>query len=129
MVGKTLKYLTTQDVKQALKSDFRFRELFQEYQGEINEFIHNPSCPCHAPLLDKIMKEKGRLEKYFPGKIIVAYNNVQPKVEELWNVINCSVSELDEKLRRLPPGRKQLTMARYEDQITVVVNMLISMPV
>jgi hypothetical protein len=128
-VEYSLKYLTNNDVKQALRSDSRFRDLFIEYQAEINEFLHNSSCPCHAPLLTKIMKEKARLEKYFPGKIIAEYNQQeQPKYEELWSVINCTVDELDERLRKLPPGRKQLSMARYEDKITVIVNMLIQAP-
>ena len=42
--------------------------------------------------------------------------------ENNWTVINCKADELEERLRRLPNGRKQLAIARYEDLVTVVIN-------
>lgn len=41
-----------------------------------------------------------------------------------WTVINCPVEQLEGTLKKLPNGRKQLAIARYEDQATVVVNEL-----
>ena len=41
-----------------------------------------------------------------------------------WSVINCSIDDLEKQLRKLGPGRKQLDIARYEDQVTVVINEL-----
>jgi len=41
-----------------------------------------------------------------------------------WQVINCGIHELHERLKSLGPGRKQLDVARFEDQVTVVVNHL-----
>ena len=32
--------------------------------------------------------------------------------------------DLEKKLRKLPPGRKQLDVSRWEDQVTIVVNEL-----
>lgn len=118
-----MKHITNNDIKQAIKSDSRFRDLFPEFKSEIAEFMHNPTCPCHIPFLDKIMKCTDRLKIYFPGKEMM-----EPKSDysELWQVINCSVDQLEEKLRKLPIGRKQISMARYEDQITIIINMLVA---
>jgi hypothetical protein len=44
--------------------------------------------------------------------------------QNTWTVINCNIDELEKRLKALPPGRKQLELARYEDQVTVVVNEL-----
>ena len=42
--------------------------------------------------------------------------------ENYWNVINCHIDDLEYNLKKLPPGRKQLDLSRYEDQVTVVIN-------
>jgi hypothetical protein len=39
-------------------------------------------------------------------------------------VINCNVNELSEELRKLGPGRKQVDVARFQDQVTVIINHL-----
>ena len=44
--------------------------------------------------------------------------------ENHWTVINCHIDELESKLKKLPPGRKQIAITRYADQATVVVNEL-----
>ena len=41
-----------------------------------------------------------------------------------FSIINCSITELESKLRSLSPGRKQIAISRYEDQVTVVINEL-----
>jgi hypothetical protein len=114
------------DVKKALK-DSRFRlTLPKELDKDVEEFLNNPGCACHLPLYKKVIKEcKDQLEKYYPDK------NVPDQEEELrqlaenqWSVINCHIDELEKKLSKLGPGRKQLDVARWEDQVTVVINEL-----
>lgn len=113
-------------VKKALK-DAEFRKMLpDEYQNEVTEFIKNPGCPCHLDFLRKVLRNcKDQLRRYFPGKEI---HDEEKEVEKLmqnhWTVINCTADELQDKLRKLPPGRKQISVARYENQITLIVNEL-----
>lgn len=114
------------EVKQAL-FDERFRKTLPDsLQDEVSKFIKNPGCPCNMPLYRKILKEcTPQLQDYFPGKEIT---NINEEVGQLaknnWTVINCHISELEGHLKKLPPGRKQLDVARYEEQVTAVVNEL-----
>lgn len=114
------------DVKQALR-DSRFREsLPTDFADDIQQYLKNPGCACNTPFYRRILSEAGKqLQEYFPGRTL---SNIDEEIKKLaenhWLVINCHVDELDERLRRLPPGRKQLAVARYEDQVTVVVNEL-----
>ena len=41
-----------------------------------------------------------------------------------FSIINCSIGELEDRMKSLPSGRKQIAIARYEDQVTVVINEL-----
>lgn len=114
------------DVKKALK-DSRFRlSLPKEMEKDVEEFLNNPGCACHVPLYRKVIKDcKEQLEKYYPDlEIPNQEEEVQKLAENNWSVINCHISELENKLKRLGPGRKQLDVARWEDQVTVVINEL-----
>lgn len=114
------------EVKQALQ-DARFRDsLPSSMSKEVKEFIKNPGCPCNVPLYRKIIRNcQKQLSSYFPGiEIANIDKEIQKLAENTWTVINCSVDELEAKLRKLPPGRKQLAVTRYEDKVTVVVNEL-----
>ena len=114
------------EVKKALK-DYRFRQsLPKSLEKEVDEFLNNPGCPCHVPLYKKIIKECAeQLEKYYPSSEIENLDEqVQKLSENQWTVINCHMDELEKNLRRLGPGRKQLDVARFEDNVTVVVNEL-----
>lgn len=114
------------EVKQALR-DKRFREsLPSSFQEDIQKYLQNPGCACNVPIYKKIMIEaKENLKAYYPGKSIANLEDEAKKLaENNFSVINCHVDELEEKLRRLPPGRKQLAVARYDDHVTVVVNEL-----
>lgn len=122
----TSKKINLLEVKTALK-DSRFRlSLPKSFEKEVNEFLNNPGCACHVPLYRKILKEcKEQLCKYYPeAEIQDPDKELQKLAENQWIVINCNINELENKLRKLGPGRKQLDIARYEDQVTVIVNEL-----
>ena len=112
------------DVKSALR-DGRFRKMLpSDYEKDINEFLSNPNCPCNLNLYKNILKDCiEQLSAYFPGRDIekVDTNNL---INNSWSVINCTILELESKLKKLPPGRKQLAVTRFEDLVTVVVNEL-----
>ena len=114
------------DVKKALR-DSVFREtLPEELKPDIKKFLDNPGCSCNVPIYHRVIKFGGEaLRKYYPDK-----NLVTPEEEAVrlaknnWSVINCSIGELELNLKNLRPGRKQIAISRYEDQVTVVVNEL-----
>lgn len=123
------KRVTIHDVKQALLDD-RFRAtLPNDLTEDVNKFLKNPGCACNHPIYLNVMRKAGKqVAAYFPSK-------EEPNVEEMekelgklsnnqWQVINCNIGELSQELRKLGPGRKQLEIARWQDQVTVVVNHL-----
>lgn len=114
------------DVKQALLDD-RFRAaLPEELNPEIAKFLQNPGCACNHPIYRKVMKLAGKqLADYYPTKEPTDPDEIVEKLSQNeWTVINCSIHELASKLRNLGPGRKQVDVARWEDQVTVVINEL-----
>lgn len=110
--------------------DIKFRlSLPREFKEDIQKYEQNPSCPCNLPIYKRVLKDaRTQLANYYPGKEIMEVQEVEQEIEKLmqnsFSVINCSASELETKLRNLPPGRKQIAVARYEDEITVIVNEL-----
>lgn len=72
------------------------------------------------------MKEATQqLAEYFPTKDAVdADEDVNKLARNEWVVFSCHIDELQGKLRKLGPGRKMIEVARWEDQVTVVVNEL-----
>lgn len=118
--------ISIRDIKSALK-DSRFRlTLPKSMAAEVDGFLDNPGCACNAPLYRKILKEcREQLSLYFPDKTIPDHEEeIRRLAENRWTVINCHVDELAGRLTRLGPGRKQLDVARWQDQVTVVVNEL-----
>lgn len=118
--------ISVRDIKNALK-DLRFRlTLPKEISADIDEFLKNPGCACHAPLYRKILKDcKEQLSRYYPDKQASDQEEeIARLAENRWAVINCHVDELESILSKLGPGRKQLDVARWQDQVTVVVNEL-----
>jgi len=114
------------EVKQALR-DARFRDsLPSSMAKELDEFINNPGCPCNVPLYRNVIRDcQKQLSDYFPGSEVADIDKeIQKLSENNWTVINCSIKDLESKLRKLPPGRKQLAVTRYEDEVTVIVNEL-----
>lgn len=118
------KKISLMDVKKALK-DSRFRlTLPKEMEKEVDEFLSNPGCACHIPLYRKVVKDcKEQLRKYYPNLEVPDHEEeVKKLAENNWSVISCHIDELEKKLSKLGPGRKQLDVARWEDQVTVVIN-------
>lgn len=122
------KKVNIHDIKQALL-DERFRaSLPDSLTEDVQKFLKNPGCACNHPLYMKVMRNaKKEVADYFPTKDTPQDEDLQ-KMEKLatndWEVINCNINELTDKLRGLKPGRKQLDVARWQDQVTVVVNHL-----
>ena len=118
------KIVTLMDVKQALR-DPRFREgLPKGFEEDIRKYQQNPGCACNVPLYKRVMTEaKDELQAYYPSKSVVSLEEDAKKLaENNFSVINCTTETLEQKLKNLSPGRKQIAIARYEDQITVIVN-------
>ena len=121
--------VTIHDIKQALL-DQRFRDsLPEEFQEDLNKFIKNPTCQCNHTIYRDIMLKAGpQIAAYFPQKETPTEEEVHKETSLLsknnWQVVNCSIYDLSEELRKLGTGRKQLDIARFEDQVTIVVNHL-----
>ena len=112
------------DVKHALLDDNFRKTLPKELTPDVGKFLHNPGCACNHPIYLKVIdKASKQLAEYFPTKEIKVSEQEEVTKNE-WSVINCSIHELAGKLRKLPPGRMQLDIARYQDQVTVVINNL-----
>ncbi len=115
-----MKKIGLMEIKQALR-DGRFRDALPiNFKEDIVKFLQNPSCACNVPLYRRILKEcKNELLSYFPDTTVA-----DEAEENHWSVINCHIDYLEAKLRALAPGRKQIDVSRYGDQVTVVVNEL-----
>jgi predicted house-cleaning noncanonical NTP pyrophosphatase (MazG superfamily) len=114
------------DIKTALR-DKNFRDKLPKHlEEDVRKFLQNPNCTCNFKIYQKIYREAQKeIKEFFPSK---EYKNLDQSLEELaknnFSVINCSIGELESRLKSLPPGRKQIAIARYEDQITIIVNEL-----
>lgn len=114
------------DVKQALR-DTRFREsLGVEFNDDVHKYLKNPGCACNVPFYRRLLKEAGdKLKAYFPGREPADLEaEAKSLAKNNFSVINCHKDELQDQLRKLGPGRKQIAVTRFEDQITVIVNEL-----
>lgn len=117
-----MKSLGMMEIKQAIY-DSRFRDLFPEYKVEMEKVASGVQCgSCGNTLIEKIIKYPERLIKYFPDRKIISLQEEINNSHNHFKVINCSIHELEEKLKALGTGKKQITIARYEDQITMIVN-------
>jgi hypothetical protein len=123
------KRVSIHDIKQALL-DERFRASLPEALAEdVQKFLKNPGCACNHPIYMNVMRKAGKqVAAYFPAKDTPDAEEMEKEIEKFakndWQVINCNVNELADELRKLGPGRKQLDVARWQDQVTVVVNHL-----
>ncbi len=105
------------EIKQALQ-DHRFRDKLPEsLLPEVQAFLNNPGCGCNRSFFYKLVTEcSDQLKQYFPTKIL----SIEEKPQ--WQVINCHVDNLSLHLKNLPIGNKKIAVARWEDQVTVIVN-------
>lgn len=112
--------ITLEDIENALK-DERFVELLpEELKHDYNSYLSNIKCPCNKSFFKKIIKQYPDLiKKYYPNKEIFYEENIS---KNNWSVINCSIYELENELKKLNIIKKQIAIARYEDQITLVIN-------
>lgn len=121
-----MKNINLMDVKQALR-DAEFRKsLPPDFTPDVQKYLGNPGCGCNTGLYKKILTDcKTQLEQYFPDKKLSDPTEELKKLaENHWLVISCHISELEEELKKLPPGRKQVAITRFEEQVTVVINEL-----
>ena len=119
----TKKKLSRLEIKQAILTDGRFRELFPELKSDIHKVLNDPSCGCNVPIYNKFFQFKDRLAKYFSTRDIKEPDEPVEPNQNHWNVINCKASELEGILNQLHKlGHPQLAVARYEDEVTVIVN-------
>jgi hypothetical protein len=134
------------EVKQALR-DGRFRDKLPiEIRPDVAKFLQNPGCPCNKPTFKKVLKiaAKELLEYYgdeaeinleevaesenvaeMPKGLFAKENNHPPfmNFEFNYTVINCHIDELAKQLSNLAKDTpKQISVARYEDQVTCIVN-------
>lgn len=121
--------ITINNVKEALL-DERFRAtLPDDLLDDVQKFLKNPGCACNHPIYVRVAQKAGsQLKEYFPTREIPSETEIQKEFDKLsrnqWQVINCSIHDLSKELKNLPPGRKQLEIARFQDQVTVVINHL-----
>lgn len=113
------------DVKLALK-DGRFRDTIPlSLREDVAKYLQNPGCSCNVPFYRRILKEcQDQLKKYFPNREISEDDDEKDLPENHWIVINCPAIQLESELRKLAPGRKQVVISRFEDQVTCVINEL-----
>jgi hypothetical protein len=123
---KNKAYISLFDVKQALR-DSKFRDSLPEtLLPEVQRFLNNPSCTCNYSIYVKILKDaKDQLIQFYPEKQYLSPDEEKERLaKNNFTVINCSIGELEARLKLLKPGRKQIAVARFEDQATVIVNEL-----
>jgi len=115
--------ITTEVLKKALR-DHGFRGMYPELSAEMDKWISNPDCQCNAPLYNTLLSDIQRLKRYFGEDIVVAEPAIAVEPEQInrWQVINCKVDELEAILQGLSHGPKQLAIARFNQDITVVIN-------
>ncbi len=114
------------DVKQAMR-DARFRSsLPEELKDDIRKYLENPGCACNMPVYRNVLKlAKSQLEVYFPGRSVGNLDEDEKNMmKNSFIVIDCHVNDLQNRLAKLGPGRKQITCSRYEDKVVVIVNEL-----
>ena len=122
-----MKKIRIQEVKQALHDPEFRKKLPPELKEDIQKYEQNPGCPCNLPIYVNILKKASRqLMEYYP-----THQEIENPDEELlklaenhFMVFSCHIDELEKKLKALAPGRKQLAITRWQDQITVIVNEL-----
>lgn len=113
--------VTMMDVRGALH-DRRFLDMFPELASLADRYTKSPQCgSCGVALAREIIQRfPERLGDYFVGRDLPVHQDGTE--DRQFEVINCHVDDLEAKLRGLPPGvSKHVALARWEDQVTVVI--------
>ena len=113
-------------MKQAL-ADLKFRQSLPPILKEdIQKYEQNPGCACNLDVYRNVLRHGSQqLKDYFPGLSVVDPDKELAKLaENNWTVFSCHIDDLEKQLKTLPPGRVQLAVARWQDQVTCVVNSL-----
>ena len=133
--------LSLLDIKNAMKDDAFVSKLPESLSVDVARVRSNINCGCNMKFFERLIAEAPDvLQQYFPDKNIVKIeqqvppqpqpeNTVQqqsepPRIVNNWSVISCNIMELEARLQEFREGRKQVTLSRYEDQVTVVINSL-----
>lgn len=117
--------INLQEVKQALGDPEFRKKLPAVLKEDVQKYEQNPNCACNMSVYRNVLRYGAtQLKEYYPNKNIPAPESFDKLTENHWSVINCNISDLESHLKALPPGQKQLAIARFEDQVTVVVNEL-----
>jgi len=126
MSEQTKNFISLLDIKTAMKDENFRGKLPESLNPEVQKFINNPSCSCNVPLYKKIIKEaKDQILEYFPGKTVMSQEEeAEQLAKNNWRVVSCSIGDLEKEMKKLPAGRKQISMSRFEDQVTVIINEL-----
>jgi hypothetical protein len=114
------------EVKRAM-ADPKFRQALPPILKEdVQKYEQNPGCTCNLSVYRNVLKHGvEQIKAYFPGQPIVDPDKELAKLAENdWTVFSCHMDDLEKMLKTLPPGRKQLAVARWQDQVTVIVNNL-----
>ena len=84
----------------------------------------NPNCPCNLDVYRNILKYASKqLKDRFPNQEVLNPDiEMPPLVKNNWTIINCGIDQLENKLKEIGVGRLQIAIARWEDQVTVIVN-------
>lgn len=122
-----MKKISTLDVKQALLDERFIASLPDSLKEGAEKYVKDPGCACNGEFIVKVLRDASKqLKEYYPSATEVV--NPDEELEKLsknnWKVFSCHIDELEKKLQSLPRGRKQIDMARWEDQITVIINEL-----
>jgi hypothetical protein len=118
--------ITVSDIKEALKDEQFRNALPASLQDDVKKFLSNPNCSCNMKIYQRILAEADvNVKAFFPNKSLVSPQQVMETVmHNNWTVINCNINQLEDELRKLKTGRKQISMGRFEDQVTVIINEL-----
>jgi hypothetical protein len=110
-------------IKKALRSH-EFRNKYPEFKEEINTYIENPDCKCNIPLYNAILSDLNRLKEWFGEDAVIVEPPLPEEPEQVnkWQVVNCHINDLESFMQGLSHGPKQIAIARWEDQVTVIIN-------
>jgi hypothetical protein len=97
-----------------------------ELKDDLLKYDQNPNCACNLPIYVKVLKHASKeLREWFPGREVLNPDlEMPPIIQNNWTVVNCNKDDLEKRLKDLGPGRVQIAVCRYQDEVTVIINNL-----